>query len=109
MFLRVSDDPEADERDRYPRPLLIRIIRFPNPRLNPKDDSLRTRTATRILELGADTLILGLMLGSISLIELIAKAILDLERNDLLRWMIHGAYVLAFLKYVYNVILDLRK
>lgn len=113
MFARVDGPPErrpVDLDKEIPRTVGRLFIRISaRPRLEPKDDSLRMRTATRILELAADTLILVLMLGSISLVEFVAKQLMDLDRNFVLRWMIHVAHLLAFLKYVYNVILDLRK
>ncbi len=103
MVARVAEP----RRSKY---FVVRLLAraLASPKIERKGDSLKERTATRILQIAADTLILGLMLGSISLIEFVAEQLIDLDRNFLIRWMIHTAHLLAFLKYIYNVILDFR-
>ncbi|SRR6266404_1144869 len=109
MFARVSDAPQPEEGDK--RSLLARL--FSSPRIEKTDDSLKTRTANRILQVGTDTLVLGLIIGSVTLIGFILDGLLghDAKFFDSIpvRWIIDTGHLAAFLKYIYDVILDLRR
>lgn len=75
------------------REALIRFLKglVSTPTIQPKNDSLQNRSAAKILEVGTDTLVLGLILGSISLIRLVLEGLLghDAKFVDIVsvRWV----------------------
>lgn len=94
--------------------LLRRLLRtiLSVPKLERKNDSLREETSKRLLEIGADTLVVGLIIGSIYLIEFILNGLLGPNKKFFgvlpVVWIIDVGHLLALLKFIYNVLIRFK-